>query len=309
MFIRLAQYSHPLIMKITTKLTLAIILCAFFVPSVQAQADKEDLVITYSHIGKGDSENLAKIAFNKFELKANLYRKFTKKGALYFHSANYASININYSKELGIATELEHFHSLSYAIGASIPLKNNWRLTGVFSPTLASNFEGDIEFEDFQFLGLFFFGKAINKSKNLYLNIGAMYSNTLGVPTPLPYFSLTWTPNKKFKYEFGFPNTGVTYKANKKLSFGSKLFISGENLRLGHNLVHQEQKTVIDNIKLTNFGWGLEGKMKFNKHISLRLSGGYTFSRQFKFNKGNTEVRNFSLDNNFFARAGFSIAF
>jgi hypothetical protein len=297
-------------MKITTlKLTLAIILCTFAVTSAQAQMEKEDLALDYSYIGSGNAGESNEVSFNKFIAKGTIYRKVTKNRSLFFHTASYANININYSDALNVATELEHFHSFSYSIGASIPMKNNWRLTAVFSPTLASNFEGNVKFNDLQYLGIVFFGKAINQSKSLYLNIGAMYSNTFGSPTPLPYFSLIWSPNKKFKYELGFPNTGITYKANKKLSFGSKLFITGDNLRLGDNLTYQNQTTPIDNIRLSNFGWGLDVKKRFNKHISLKVAGGYTFSRKFEFNDGSKVLEDFNLDNNFYTNIGLSISF
>lgn len=294
--------------KHTIKFIFAIILCAS-VTSAQAQMEKEDLTFDYSYIGSGDADESNAISFNKFIAKGTIYRKVTKNRSLFFHTLSYANININYSDALNIATELEHFHSFSYSIGASIPMKNDWRLTAVFSPTLASNFEGNVKFSDLQYLGIVFFGKAINQSKNLYLNIGAMYSNTLGSPTPLPYFSLIWSPNKKFKYELGFPNTGVTYKATEKLSFGSKLFITGDNLTLGDNLTYQNQATPIDNIRLSNFGWGLDVKKKFNKHISLKVAGGYTFSRKFEFNDGSKVIQDFNLDNNFYTNLKLSFSF
>ena len=297
-------------MKTTTiKLTLAIILMVFAVTSAQAQMEKEDLALDYSYIGSGNAGEYNEVSFNKFVAKGTVYRKVTKNRSLFFHTASYASININYSDDLNIATELERFHSFSYSIGASIPMKNDWRLTAVFSPTLASNFEGDVKFSDLQYLGIVFFGKAINQSKSLYLNIGAMYSNTLGSPTPLPYFSLIWSPNKKFKYELGFPNTGITYKANEKLSFGSRLFITGDNLTLGDNLTYLNETTPIDNIRLSNLGWGLNAKKKFNKHISLTIAGGYTFARKFEFNDGSKVVEDFNLDNNFYTNIGLSISF
>jgi len=297
-------------MKITTiKLTLAIFLCAFLSTSVHAQMQKEDIALDYSYIGSGNTGDSPEVSFNKFVAKGTLYRKVTKNRSVFFHTASYANININYSESLGVATELEHFHSFSYSIGASIPLKNKWRLTGVFSPTLSSNFEGKVQFKDVQFLGIVFFGKPINQSRSLYLNIGAMYSNTFGSPAPLPYFSLTWRPNKKFTYELGFPNTGLTYMANEKLSFGSKLFITGDNLTLGDNLTYLNQSTPIDNIRLANFGWGMDVKKKFNKHISLKVAGGYTFSRKFEFNDGSDVIRDFNLDNNFYTNIGLSISF
>ena len=295
--------------NIIIKLVFAAIITAFMIPSAQAQMEKEDLALDYSYIGSGNTGESNEISFNKFTAKGTVYRKVTKNRSMFFHTVSYANININYSEALNIATELEHFHSFSYSIGASLPIKNNWRLTAVFSPTLASNFEGNVKFSDLQYLGIVFFGKAINQSKSLYLNIGAMYSNTLGSPTPLPYFSLIWSPSKKFKYELGFPNTGITYKATEKLSFGSKLFITGDNLTLGDNLTYQNQTTPIDNIRLSNFGWGLDVKKRFNKHISLKIAGGYTFARKFEFNDGSKVVQDFNMDNNFYGTVGLSISF
>jgi len=294
---------------ITLKTTLSILLCIFSITNTNAQMNQEDISLDYSYIGSGNTEDANAVSFNKFVAKGTIYNKITKNKFIFFHTASYANININYSDALNIATELEQFHSFSYSIGTSIPMKKSWRFTAVFSPTLASNFEGKVRFNDLQFLGIAFFGKAINQSKSLYLNIGAMYSNTLGSPTPLPYFNLIWYASNKLKYELGFPNTGVSYKVTEKLSLSSKLFIAGDNLSLGNNLVYQNQSTHIDNIRLTNFGWGLEGKMKFSKHIGLKLAGGYTFSRKFEFNDGSNVVHDFKLDNNFYGTVGLSISF
>jgi len=297
---------------ISLKTTCTLILLLFATTGIQAQMQKEDIALDYIYIGSGNAGNegnYSKIAFSKFVAKGTLYRKVTKNRSMFFHTASYANMNIDYSKALDVPTELEQFHSFSYSIGASIPLKNKWRLTAVFSPTIASNFEGNVQFKDMQFLGIAFFGKPINKTRSLFLNIGAMYSNTFGSPAPLPYFNLVWNANKKFKFELGFPNTGVTYKASEKLSFGSRLFIAGDNLRLGDNLVYKDKTTPIDNIRLSNFGWGLNVKKRFNKHISLKFAGGYTFSRKFEFNDGSKVLEDFNLDNNFYSNIGLSISF
>ena len=49
------------------KFAFAAIICAFAIISAQAQMDKEDITINFSHIGEGDSGDRQKIAFNKFE--------------------------------------------------------------------------------------------------------------------------------------------------------------------------------------------------------------------------------------------------
>jgi len=297
-------------MKSTTiKLAFVILLSTFVFTSAQAQMDKEDIGLEYSFIGSGNAKDNNEVSFNKVTAKGTLYRKITKKGALYFQNVSYSSINIKYSDNLPIANELEHFQSIGYSLGASLPMKNNWRITGVFMPTLASNFEGSLKLSDLRILGIVFLGKHINQSKSLYLNFGAMYSNTFGGTQALPYFSLAWNMNEKFKFELGFPTTGVTYKVSEKLSFGSKLFISGDNLTLGDDITAEGSSTAIDNIRISNFGWGLDLKKKFSKHLTVKLAGGYTFSRKFEFNDGSEVVRDFKLANNFYTNIGLSISF
>jgi len=291
------------------KLAFAIVLCAFIFTSAQAQMEKEDVGLEYSFIGSGNAEDNNEVSFNKVTARGTLYRKMTKKGALYFQNVSYSSINIDYSDNLPIATELEHFQSIGYSIGASLPMKNDWRVTGVFMPTLASNFEGSLKLSDLRILGIVFFGKYINQSKSLYLNVGAMYSNTFGGTQALPYFSLSWFKTDKLKFELGFPTTGVTYKVSEKLSFGSKLFISGDNLTLGDDITAEGSSTAIDNIRISNFGWGLDLKKKFSEHLTVKLAGGYTFSRKFEFNDGSKIIRDFKLDNNFYTNIGLSISF
>ena len=286
---------------------LIFLLIACFSINTMAQINGERFGSDYIFVGKGDAEQGADISFEKYEFRATFPKKLKKPGARIFHSIGYSKTNIDYGIRSDISSDLENFHSISYTFGFSKPIKRGWFLTAFIRPNVASNFQSSIDFDEVRLFGMALFSKPINQKKNLVLSLGALYSTTLGSPTPIPIASLMYKPNPKWTINFGFPRFDIKYKASPSTTIGTNLFIAGDNFTLTDNIIVNDKDTGIDNVRLMNIGGGLVLDQKITKKIVANLSSGYTFYRVFEFQDGTDSVEDFDLDNNFYIKAGISI--
>lgn len=273
----------------------------------KAQLNKERYGADYTFIGKGSSNEGGNVSFEKYDFRISFPKKLAKSRTMIFHKLEYAKTNIDYRTTLKINAEIENFHSVSYTLGFSKPIKKGWFLTAFISPSIASNFESSINFDELNLFGMILLSKPINKKKNLILSLGALYSNTLGFPAPIPVASLMWKPNKKWTLSFGFPRFDINYKASKSTSIGTNLIMAGENFTLSNDISYEDGNKKIDNIRIRNIGGALYVNQKISKMLMLKINSGYTFSRNFEFNNGSDSLIDFDLDNNIYFKAGIAI--
>ncbi|WP_321299685.1 DUF6268 family outer membrane beta-barrel protein [Marinifilum fragile] len=288
-------------------LLITAIVLGVILPS-QAQMLQEKFGADYVFVGKGDSDNGNDISFEKYEFRFSIHKKLKTPGRRIFHTFNYAGVNIDYGSTALLETNLKNFHTISYTFGYARPLKKGWYLTAFIKPNISSNFESSISFDELNLFGMALFSKPINQKKNMILSLGAIYSNTIGVPAPIPVVSLNWKPNKKWNINFGFPMLDVNYKASEKTTLGANLFIAVENFTLTDKLVYNNETSQIDNVSIMNFGGGLLLKQKLSKKISLNINSGYTLYRNFEFKDGSDKIADFDLDNNLFLKAGITVS-
>lgn len=272
-----------------------------------AQFGNERFTSNYTFIGKGDADPGADVSFEKYDFSITFPKKLQKPGYRIFHTFDYSKFNIDYGTLPYTGVELENFHSIGYTFGFSRPLKKGWFLTAFVKPNISSNFDSSIDWDELNLFGMALFTKAINKKKNLMLSIGAIYSNHLGFPAPIPVASLMWKPDKKWTINFGFPRLDVNYQLSSNTLLGANLLIAGENFSLSDKIRSEDGSVKIDNIGIMNIGGGIYLNQKIAQKVSVKVNSGYTFSRNFEFNDGTDKVVEFDLDNNFFISAGVSI--
>jgi len=291
----------------TNRIALFSLLLMGIFTNIQAQMKKEIFGTNYSYIGKSSTESKGAITFGKYEFRTSFPLKLKKPGIRLIQSISYSKTNIDYSINPFPNSEIENFHSIAYTLRFMKPLKNKWFLTVFMSPNISSNFQSDVNWNEIRLFGMALFSKPINRKKNLMLSLGALYSTTLGTPTPIPVASLMWKPNKKWIINFGFPRLDIQYQLSSATSIGTNLFVMGENFTLSDEIALNGNKAKIDNIKIMNIGSGIFLHQKITKMIKLNLNSGYTFYRKFDFQNGNHVITDFNLDNNFFLKVGISI--
>lgn len=292
-------------MKIKVIFILTLLLSSSLVSTAQFGRERFNTDITY--IGKGNSSSEADVSFIKFNIGLTFPKNLNEKGMRIFHTIDYSNTHIDYGISPFLDADIKEFHSIAYTFGFSKPLKKGWFFTAFVKPNVSSNFESSISWDELNLFGMALFTKAINKQRNLMLSIGAIYSNTLGFPAPIPIASLMWKPDEKWTINFGFPRLDINYQFNPKTLMGVNLMVAGDNFTLSKKIKSEETNAAIDNIGIMNLGAGLYLNQKIAKKVSLKLNSGYTFYRNFEFNDGTDKVVDFELDNNFFFNAGIAI--
>ncbi|RUT72898.1 DUF6268 family outer membrane beta-barrel protein [Ancylomarina longa] len=291
------------------KIILLSLLLVSLTIDLQAQMQKEIFGSDYSFIGKSNSDASGDITFEKYEIRASFPIKLKKPGLRLIQSLRYARTNIDYGIKPFSGTELESFHSIAYTLCFSKPLKKGWYFTAFISPNISSNFQSSVNWDEIRLFGMALFSKPINKKRNLVLSLGALYSTTLGAPTPIPIASLMWKPNQKWTINFGFPRFDIQYQLSSATTIGTNLFVMGENFTLTNDIAYDGNNSKIDNIKIMNIGGGLFLNQKITKMIKLNLNSGYTFYRQFNFQDGQNTVVDYKLNHNLYIKGGISVGF
>ena len=275
---------------------------------LQAQIMQEKLGADYVFIGKGDNNNGNDISFEKYDFRFSIHKNLKTPGRRIFHTFNYSGVNIDYGSIPELETNLKNFHTISYTFGYARPLKKGWFLTAYIKPNISSNFESSVGFDELNLFGMALFSKPINERKNLILNLGVIYSNTIGINAPIPIAGLVWKPDQKWTLNIGFPMFDLKYQASDKTEIGANLFIAGENFTLTDKLVFNNQNSPIDNVSIMNIGGGLFLNQNITKKLILNVNTGYAFHRKFEFKDGSDKITDFNLDNNLFIKAGFKLS-
>lgn len=289
-----------------------LLFCSAFLGRVSGQG-QDLLKLSAVHIGSGDTELDNEIAFTKYGIDLTIPQRLKSKDFL-FHSIKYSNLRVDYEIDpiSFTSSELERFDLFSYQLMFLDIRKDRMPIMLVFSPTLSSNFEEDIEFKDIQFYGLFAFMKKYD-SGNM-LQFGAMYSSSLGFPAPLPYISYNIKWDEKWTANIGFPQMKMAYQASSKNTFSVSMALTGEYMRLGKNLEisyreFNKEVVPIDNVRMQNIGMQFNWEHKLNSYSRFSIGGGYTFHRSFGFYDGNEKQKEFKLNNNLFVAASLSFGF
>lgn len=269
--------------------------------SVHAQMEKELAGVDFVRLGSNNSAN--SVRFDRYSIRFAMPLSLKKEGSLLISKFEYAQTNIDYPFVDANLDELERFHTISYSIGYMRKLKNNWALMGMVSPKISSNLTSSVQWKDIRLMGMLMFIKKINPNMNL--QIGAMYSETTGIPAPLPMFSFMWKYKEKWSFNLGFPRFQIKYKVGKNTEIGTNLTMVGDNYTLSKTLYNEEKK--MDNVRIMNMGGGLQVNQKLYKMINLNLSSGFTFNRRFEFLDDRDRIMKFDLDNDWFMKLGVSI--
>jgi len=292
-------------MKQTLKYIM-LIFALLFVDNLYSQK-MELLSLDYIEIGRGKVKGFTPISFSRYQVQVQLPTRLKKKGCFISNGFLYSSTNINYGDISNFSVkDLDHFQTLEYKFLYSAPLKNNkWRFTALFRPNLSTNSRLGENFEDIRFFGLAFYTKSINKKFSY--SLGALYGTTIGIPAPLPFLMLHYTPNRNWRFDLGFPRIYITNTIGENTKIGANLIFQGENITLDDKLEYKDQSTPIDNIKQNNVALGLFVKQKIYKYLYFNANVAYTLSRTYQFRKNNDILRDFNISNNIYVKAGISI--
>ncbi len=268
------------------------------------QTSHEFSGIDFTSIEKGKSKLLGDVSYERYDFQISLPILLKKPESYLFHNLNYSKTNIGYGIKPNTNADLEDFHSVSYTFGYSRPLKRDWVLTAIISPSVSSNFKTGLKMREIQLYGMALFSKSLNKKKSFILNLGLLSSPSFGI---VPIVSATWQPAPKWNLNLGFPEFDIKYQASPTTIVGTNLFIDGDQFTFSKDAVYEPNKKKVNGLSVLNIGTAVYANQKIAKSINLKLNTGFTIHREFELKEGNNKVVSFDLEDDIFIKVGLSI--
>ncbi|WP_456378721.1 DUF6268 family outer membrane beta-barrel protein [Lutibacter sp.] len=251
----------------------------------------ELLDVEFNSTLNGDNSIGLKRAFVKVNIPLKL-----KKGVL-LNSLSFTTNKIEYNSTTELNTsELENFKTIKYSVGFLNKINETWKFKAQIAPTLSSNFESNISFEDVFLNGSLIFIKATDKSK---LRLGLVYNFGFGLNIPIPVLSYSRKVSDTFSYTLGIPETKLEYKLsqNDKVNIHTKprgFYSNISNSRVLSTLEKAEKaryRAIVSGFNYTH---------RIDDCWNISLNTGYQFLSKYNLLNGNSEVFEFETKDNFF---------
>lgn len=226
------------------------------------------------------------------------------KKTIVFSTINYRQMQFDFEQDDALQSyDPQKIHEAKAMIVLKSSLSQRWSIIGIALPTVASDFEGSLEGDDFIADGVLTAARKFGRNQNFELGFGvyAMYSFNEVMVTPaisLDYLS----NNKKWVAQFYWPRLNVFYN----LSQGSQIGVAGSIHFNRYNLVNynDSQNREVDYAEYTSIQNGLQFNQRLFSNVWLQLQGGMSVANGYKrFDVNNNEVLSLSADNSFYGKA------
>lgn len=263
----------------------------------------------YRHLASpevGTFEEDLEIELTTLDLRASFPLVFAEGRTLVLNSIEYGRLGVDFrnwdEEEGGDPDEKDTVHSVKFTTFIMHRLSQRWRLIGVATPGLASDFKADVSGDDFTFEAVL--GLIRQVGENFSLGFGAAYIRDFGEPLPLPFLAFEWQIAPSVQAKGLLPtNLEVSYKWSPKVDLGLAVKITG-------NRYHGDPDTWnADNpqMKHTIASAGPMAQIHFSKWLHLNLEGGYVFVHNFEFFDSDDLDSSLDMEQVGYVRAGFQV--
>lgn len=256
-------------------------------------------------LGNGGAAN-----FSRSRVWVALPIKLKKESHVLVNGIRYANINLDFNTTFNFdVSPLETIHSLEYTLGYTFLMKNkDWRFTAQLSPTLSSNLESKIIFDDLLWSGGILFIKTKNEPKKSRLTLGLVYSQRAGIPAPIPFVTYFKQVNRQLNYTLGVPISKMKYFFNEKTSLEGFITFDGYYANLSNPILVNDKSA--EYISMSAIITGLGFDKHYGKRFNLFVKAGYTLTNSLRLVENRTDdVFDFNMSKSFTFRGGFKFNF
>ena len=271
---------------------LGILILLLYITSIEVFSQEMNLLeVEFGSISNKENS----VGINNMSVALMLPTKL-KNGVLTNEIA-YLKNSVSYNNSETIFTnELDCFQSIKYSLSYLNRINNKWNYKVQFSPTISSNFESSISFDDVILNGGVIFSKHKNKAEFF---IGLLYNSFDGFNFPIPTVGYSNQINDKMKYILGVPLTKVEYNFNSRNK--AKFYINpkGFTANLSNDIaINASSKS--DKIAYLSIISGVKFSHKIDDYWDLSLDAGYQLYSNYELLNKNNTVYNFTAENSFY---------
>lgn len=229
-----------------------------------------------------------------------------KNGSL-INGLKYTSNRVIYNDSEKLEEEplgIELFQSIAYSLNLKKEIVNGWSYNVNIAPTVASNFESSLTFDDFFVDGGVVFAKKFN---NNTIHFGVVRNLFYGFHSPIPLITVDGAINDNLKYSVGFPITELSYIVNNTNEFSMFVKPKGFYANIANDLVVNVDDDV-ESVQFQSFVTGLQFSHCVDDNWLIVFDAGYQLKSDYELlDKNKNSVYEFKTKNNF--SAGVSLKF
>lgn len=240
--------------------------------TVSLNAQSTDLFrVEYAYM----PENESGITTEKFRILANYPIKLKEEQYL-FVGGEYNRFTLDFSNPFPFDTsDLEKFYVVDMNLGFLTKWNENWRLIGILTPRLASNFADGTISDDFFFNATATLWKeASDVDKPYRIIAGFSYNSTTGLPIPLPLISYHERFHPNWSFTIGTSKNNFKYHG-KKQSLEVALLLDGYFINVQDDIVLPDNR-LGSRISLSALISGLGYQYEFTEQLKFYVIGGAT---------------------------------
>ena len=279
----------------------------FFLVIFLVNAQTPDLVrLEYTVL----PENSAGIQTSRYRAVLNAPIKLSDKNNFLVIGGEYNRYHFDVNRPLPFEyNSLARLHIIDLNLGYSFMWTEDWRFIAALTPRLASNFELNIENNDFRLNATAAFMKERKDVEKPYrLVLGLSFNSATGLPFPLPLINYNKQFHPNWSYSVGIPRWDIKYHStNKRHITQAALFLDGYFVNIQNDILLPND-VVGTAISLSALVSAVGYQYKFTKEISVYSLVGYSLVQEGLIRDGNRN-RAFILNNegNIYLRTGFKI--
>ncbi len=288
-----------------TSVTSIGVLILLFFAGIFCHAQSTDLLrIETTHV----PENNSGIETTRYRFLVNVPIKL-KNDKYLVTGAEYNRFDFETSVQFPFETrELNRLYVIDLNLGYITKWNDNWRLIGIVTPRLASNFTGEILAEDMRLnLTATLLKDVKDIEKPFRLALGLAYNSNAGLPFPLPLVSYYKRFHPNWSYTLGIPRMNFKYHLSKKHTLQTALLLDGYYINIQNDIVLPDDE-LGSNISLSALVGAFGYQYHITKYISLYGLFGYTLTQNgvLRDDRRN-EVFLLNNQGNMYFRGGFKI--
>lgn len=187
----------------------------------------------------------------------------------------------NWNSDIAITERPVSLKSLNFYFDVTQKFGKGWQVQLQAKPGIASDWQNDLQGDDFIFQGFGIIGKYFKEDESLFIGLGASQNTLLGEKMLLPVLDFYWKTGK-FKFDGTFPfKGGVYFLPTEKLEIGLQGRIQGNRYNLNYADNALSQAVAYSTI----FG-GLALQWKFYKNFALNTEFGINANRTYEVLNG-----------------------
>lgn len=247
-----------------------------------------------------NNESVMSSYTDKLNLEYDFINNYSLKSEFSMANLNFLDLS-NYYVE-----NIRTLYSLDFNIDRKIKLKNNWSINLGVTPQLRSNFENEINSNDFIFNAYVKTNKIFANKSSLMISL--TYGTLLGESKPYLEFEYYLPINNKINLSVGFPKSYLEYNLNKNHSISVQSSYEGYFTNVSQNSfsrIYDNELLTYESLFFSRINNSFKYEYKFSNLSAVNFTVGKSFKNELEVVESKNQITEYQFTNIFNVSIGF----